>query len=130
MVAKKDSTDQESISHLREVLAEFGESAHIATARAKAWGKKAYLIEGRVWAVHEEDGTPLAVLVALTQPHPFSAIHVYKGLNWALTLGVPLSIAAGDAKPVNIPIDKLSDTAEKWKPYIGPCGLTLDINRT
>lgn len=129
MVAKKDSTDQESISHLREVLAEFGESAAIATARAKAWGKQAYLIEGRVWVVHEQDGTPLAVLVALTDLPPYRMQHVRDGIDWAMFLQVPLSICAADLPAVNIAADKLIIESEKWRPYVGTKGLVLDLNR-
>jgi len=126
---KKDSTDQESISHLREVLAEFGESAAIATARAKSWKKQAYLITGRTWVVHEEDGSPLAVLVALTDLPPYRMQHVKDGLCWALFLNVPLSICAADQAPVNIPADKLVSSAESWRPYVGPKGLVLDLAR-
>lgn len=129
MVARKvakDQTDQESISHLREILADFTESAAIAERKAAEWGKKAYLIAGRCWLIHEEDGTPKAVLVALTAPPPFRYQHVKEGFDWAVELNVPLSVVAGDAPAYNVPAAELQARWNEWKPYVGPAGLVLD----
>jgi hypothetical protein len=125
MVADTDSKE------LREAMADFVGACTYAGKRAKAWGKKAHHILGskRSFIVHEEDGTPLAVMVVLQQPAPYSATYVYEAWDWAYKLNLPLSIVAGEDSAVNIPRTELSRTLDLWRPYVGPDGFILDFTR-